>query len=393
MLSMNPSNHKNPVIAGTPLIGEGNIIDNRAILHALAKAGMPGLGFYPNGPFVKLGRDFHIRMSMSTQKTMEYARTSNTTRRSLRVTPLRWELRREIKKAKTMYPDAICFITSQSMMAEESIGIRNNIPTIMASSDVSGKYTYDSKVSERQKEIMYLVWNREALQLYKHELKLEHVYLIKPFDPLLAFEPIEISRLPFQFALDDPHVCFMKLSGSGGNPKLVNAAINSLWEKSRVKSIVFPGTEKINSKIIKTISSNVSVNTSCDASVFYHHARVIIPNEQMLLAYPSEQVKHVAILTQNNIFPNIVWLPPRGVHEADNLAWAIKKGFSGTICIPDHYHSVLKKSLIKSGINSSSVECVDPDNLSVEHFKPSPVFKSEEEACSLESVIRKIVSV
>jgi hypothetical protein len=64
---MNPFNHKNPVIAGTPLIGEGNIVDNRAILQALTKAGMPGLGFYPNGPFVKLGRDFHIRMSMSTQ--------------------------------------------------------------------------------------------------------------------------------------------------------------------------------------------------------------------------------------------------------------------------------------------------------------------------------------
>ncbi len=390
---MNPSNHKKTVIAGTPLIGEGNIVDNRAILHALTKAGMPGLGFYPNGPFVKLGRDFHIRMSMSTQKTLAYARTSNTTRRSLRVTPLRWELRRAIKKATTMYSDAICFITSQSMMAEEAIGICDNIPTLMASSDVSGKYTYDSKVSDRQKEIIYLVWNREALQLYKHELKLEHVYLIKPFDPLLAFEPIEKSSLPFQFALDEPHVCFIKLSGSGGDPRLVNAATNSLWKKSRVKSIVFPGIEKTERKIIQTVGSNVTVNTSLDASVFYHHARSILSHKQMLLAYPSEQVKHVAILTQNNIFPNIVWLPPRGVHEADNLAWAMKKGFSGTICIPDDYHSVLKKILMKSGIRPSSVECVDPDNLSAEHFKPSPVCKSEEEACSLESVIRKIVSV
>jgi hypothetical protein len=279
------------------------------------------------------------------------------------------------------------------MMAEEAVGICDNIPTIMASSDVSGKYTYDSKVSDRQKEIMYLVWNREAVQLYVHELKLKHVYLIKPFDPLLACEPMEISSLPFQFALDEPHVCFIKLSGSGGDPRLVNAAINSLWKKSRVKSIVFSGAEKTNSKIIKTVSSNVTVNSSCDASVFYHHARAILPNEQMLLAYPSEQVKHVVILTQNNIFPNIVWLPPRGVHEAENLAWAMKKGFSGTICIPDEYHSVLKKSLIKSGIHPSSVECVDPDNLSAEHFKPSPVLKSEEDACSLESVIKKIVSV
>ena len=117
---MKQSNYRNLVIAGTPLIGEGNIIDNRAILQALIIAGMPGLGFYPNGPFVKLGRDFHIRMSMSTIKTMEYALSSNNTRLSLRVKPLKWELRRAIKKAKVMYPDAICFITSQNMMAEES---------------------------------------------------------------------------------------------------------------------------------------------------------------------------------------------------------------------------------------------------------------------------------
>jgi len=389
---MKQSNYRNLVIAGAPLIGEGNIIDNRAILKALIGAEMQGLGFYPNGPFVKLGRNFHIRMSMSTIKTMEYALSSHTTRLSLRVKPLKWELRRAIKKAKKIYPDAICFITSQNIMAEESIGIPGNIPTLMASSDVFGKYNYESKLSVRQKEINYLVWNREALHLYRNGLNLENVYLIKPVDPMLAFEPIEKSRLPFQFALDEPDVCFIKLSGSGGDPGLVNAAINSLWEKSRVKSIVFPGVEKTEREIIKTVGSNVTVNTSLDPSVFYHHARAIISNKQMLLAYPSEQVKHIVILTQTNILPKIAWLPPRGVHEMDNLIWAIKKGFSGTLCVPTDHHSLLKRSLMKSGINSSEVECVDPVNLSAEHFKPSPVFDSEKEACSLESVINKIVS-
>jgi hypothetical protein len=383
---------KYSILAGAPLIGEGNLIDSRAILQALSAAGMPGFGFYPNGTFVKLGRTFHIRMSMSTLRTMEYALSSHTTRLSLRVKPLKWELRRAIKKAKKIDPYALCFITSQNMMAEESIGMPANIPTLMASSDVFGKYNSESKVSEKQRNIIYLVWNREALHLYRNELNLENVYLIKPVDPMLAFEPIEKSNLPFQFALDEPDICFIKLSGSGGDPELVNAAINSLWAKSRVKSIVFPGIKKTERKIIKTVGSNVTVNSSLEASVFYHHARAIISNRQMFLAYPSEQVKHVVILTQNNIFPKIVWLPPRGVHEMDNLIWAIRKGFSGTLCVPTDHHSLLKRSLMKSGINSSSMEFVDPDNLSAEHFKPSPVFESEKNACSIESVIKKIVS-
>ena len=380
------------VLVGAPLIGEGNIIDNHAIIKVLTETGMQGVGFYPNGPFVKLGRNFHIRMSMSTAKTMKYALSSYTTRYSLRVKPLKWELRREIKKAKEICPDAICFITSQNMMAEESIGMSGDIPTCMASSDVFGKHNFESKLSVKQKEINYLVWNREALHLYKNELDLTNVHLIKPVDPMLAVEPIEKSRLPFQSVLDDPDVCFMKLSGSGGDPQLINAAIDSLWNKNRVKSIVFPGIQKAGKKIIRTVGDDVPVNTSLDPSVFYHHARLMISHEQMLLTYPSEQVKHIVILAQNNIFPKIVWLPPRGVHEMDNLIWAIKKGFSGTVCIPADYHRLLKRSLITSGIDSFSIECIDPANLSAEHFKPSPVLESENKASSFESVIKKIVS-
>ncbi len=389
---MKRSNDKHPVIACVPLIGEGNVIDNKAILNVLTRACIPVHGFYPNGAFVRFGARFHCSMSMSIKKTMNYALNSDKQRSAIVVKPLKWELRKAIKRAIAVYPDTRCFISSQNMMAEESVGMCGNIPTVMASSDVSGKYHIDSTLSVRQREIHYLVWNREALHVYKNELNIENVYLMKPLDPICAFKPIEKSSLPFQYALNEPDVCFIKLSGSGGDPGLINAAVNSIWDKSRVRSIVFPGTDRTNRKIIKKVSGNVKVDTSLDASIYYHHARAIISSKQMILAYPSEQVKHIAILTQNNIFPKVAWLPPRGVHEMNNLAWAINKGFSGTICIPSDYHSVLKRRLIHSGINSSSLECVNPEDLSAGHFKPSPLFESEHEAPALETVIREIVS-
>ena len=48
----------------------------------------------------------------------------------------------------------------------------------------------------------------------------------------------------------------------------------------------------------------------------------------------------------------------------------------------------VKRSLIKSGINSSAVECVDPGNLSAEHFKPSPVFEREKEIFIVSAVLQ-----
>ena len=380
------------IISGAPLIGEGNIVDSKAILSVLSGAGILGTGFYPNGPLVWLGRIFHVRMSMSTGKTMEYALNSDARRSSFMVRPLQWELRRAIKKAYEDYPYAICFITSQSMMAEASAEIPGNISTIIASSDVSGKYTRDSTISDRQKEITHLVWNREAFYLYKEILKLNDVHLIRPVDPKHAFKPMGKTDLPFQWALDEPKLCFIKLSGSGGDPGLVNAAILSLWEKSHVKSIVFPGTEKTQRRLIKTVNENIKVHSSLDASVFYNHIRVMISHEHMLLTCPSEQIKHIAILTQKNICPKVVWLPPRGRHEVGNLAWAIQRGYSGTVCIPAAYHSLLKMSLINLGVSPPLIECVEPEMLSAQHFKPSPVFENEPAAAPLENIIRKVAN-
>ncbi len=391
MIEKSTINHL--VLSGAPLIGEGNIVDSRAILSVLSEAGIPGTGFYPNSPLVWLGRDFHVRMSMSTGRTMEYALNSDTRRSSFLVRPLQWELRRAFKKAYENHPHAKCFITSQSMMAEASAGTAGDISTIVASSDVSGKYSSDSNLSDRQKEIIHLVWNREAFHLYKEILNLKNVHLIIPVDPIHAFKGTQTTDAPFQRALDEPKICFIKLSGSGGDPALVNAAILSLWKKSRVKTIVFPGTEKTQRRIVKRVNENVKVNSSLDASVFYNHARVMISHEHMLLTYPSEQVKHVAVLTQNNICPKVVWLPPRGRHEVVNLAWAIQRGYSGTVCIPAAYHSLLKKLLINLGVGPPEIECVEPEKLSAQHFRPSPVFENETGAAPLENIIRKAATL
>jgi hypothetical protein len=380
---------KKPVISGVPVIGEGHLIDNKALVSVLSRAGIPCMSVYPNGPVVRLSRRFHIAISMNTKKTVDYAFTSEAVRSSLKVLPLKLELRRAVKKAYRRYPDARCFITSQDMMAEESAGCVD-FPTLMMGSDVSAKFNYKSRPSERQKKIIYLVWNEEALDLYKNILKLKNVHLVIPVDPKDAFEHMERGQLPFQQALHDPDLCFVKLSGSGGDPGLIHAALSSLFRKSGVRSIVFPGTEKTRRTLMRTAGEDIGVRTCLDAAVFYNQSREMISGKQMLLAYPSEQVKHVAILSQNNIFPKVVWLPPRGQHEVMNLAWAIRKGFSGTICIPEQCHGRIRDALMNMGIDASACELVTPERLSAEHFKPSPEWRCQEGAVPFVDIIKKL---
>jgi hypothetical protein len=258
---------------------------------------------------------------------------------------------------------------------------------------VNGKFDYDSKPSERQRKIIYLVWNKEALDFYKNKLNLQNVHLIIPVDLKDGFKHMERAELPFQEALDEPDLCYIKLSGSGGDPQLINSAIISLWKKSRARSIVFPGTEKTQRRIIKTVGDNYKVNSSLDAAVYYNHIRAMISNKQMLLTYPSEQLKHIIVLVQKNIFPKIVWLPPRGQHEMINLAWAIKKGFPGTICLPEEYQGLINSRLINMGVSPSQIEFTVPENLCAEHFKTAPAWQYEKEAVPLESIVRKITHI
>lgn len=381
------------VVSGAPLIGEGNIVDSRSFIAVLSKAGIPGTVFYLNSPLVWLGRWFHTRMSMSTKRTMDYALTSETRRSSVMTLPLKSDFTRALKKVHDTYPHAMCFITSQSILAEESAVTLSTIPSIMCSSDVSGKLSRDSRPSEKHQRIIHLVWNREALDLYKNELNLQNVHLTVPVDPKEGFVHMERDALPFQEALEEPDLCFIKLSGSGGDPGLINPAIISLWEKSRARSIVFPGNERTRRRIIKSAGHNIKVNSSLDAAVFYNQTREMISGRQMLLTYPSEQVKHIALLTQHGIFPKVVWLPPRGQHEMINLAWAVKKGFSGTVCIPAAYQSVLRSRLSNLGVSPSEIEFTSPEDLSSEHFKPSPEWQHEKNAAPLQQIIKKIISL
>jgi hypothetical protein len=72
------------------------------------------------------------------------------------------------------------------------------------------------------------------------------------------------------------------------------------------------------------------------------------------------------VLQQKGIFIPTIFLYPKGLHEAKNLAWAIKQGLSKVICVPKTLELSSFQRVahdIKQGFSKTSVpepELIDP---------------------------------
>jgi hypothetical protein len=381
--SHNSSERK--IVAMTPDIGLGNPTELRALCKELELSGFTVIEKYPKGFWVKLGGKFHIRMTSSTAKTMAYAENSTQTRKSLKTKPLIWELRKVISTALKTNPNAQFFITPQNMIGELATEVTyggKKFSVIMILPDVMGKLSPYSQPTQAQKEIDYLVWERNYYKLMadKNEFDFKSVRLIHPLDPILGYGQLSKGQLKnsgYKEVFNEKNLCVIKLSGSGGDPRLINAAIKSLWDKDKVQSIVFPGQLSTQRKLLKSVRRGYTIKTSLDEKEFYSVSRNMQPNSQMMLTYPSEQVKHVMVLSKEQIQLKVVWLPPRGEHEVTNLiayiGMASAQNLMTSICIPNKYHQALHRNLQHAGFSPKiNYQFIDPSELSKVHFTLVP---------------------
>lgn len=391
--------HKTKILSETPDIGLGNPTENKAICNLLKKAGFEVIEEYPKGIWVRIGGKFHIEMTQSTKKTMDYLQNSANVRDSYKTKPLLRELKSAILAMLKLHPDAQFFLTPQNMTGEivTTIKIKNrDLHVIMVLPDAMGKLSPDRKPTDAQRKINYLVWNRNAYEIMTANLGLKYVQLIDPIDPLFAYAAINAAGKPillnqkelisrgFKEVLDYDNVCVIKLSGSGGDPKLINAAMTSLWEKNKTRCIVFPGQKKTGNKLLRKLDRRTPITQSYDEGDFYQVARQMHPNSQMLLSYPSEQFKHVMVLSKEQRQLNVVWLPPRGDHELRNLIELIDiahvQNELTTICVPKEYHDLLHNKLQNEGYSPGIYyNLIDPSKLEREHFNSVPSWDKYED--------------
>ncbi len=392
-------NPETAVHTATPNIGQGNPVETKALTETLEQAGFKVVAHYPKGMWVRIGSEFHIRMSADTDTTMRYAQSSSEERASLKTLPLKFELKMFVRKLLKKYPEAQLFITPQNMLGEIATEVEFNgkkFAVIMILPDSMGKLPQKKeKLTSQQKKVKYLVWNENAYQVMTNSLGLSEVQLIDPIDPLDGFTQLDaeaITKLGLPEIFEEENLALIKLSGSGGDPKLINQAISALWENSQVNSVVFPGQKRTGKKLLTEVDTNKPVKQFYGEESFYNIARNMISEEQLLLTYPSEQFKHVMVLSKNEKQTRVVWLPPRGEHEVINLAnfilLAAQDGITTTILMPDKYQNDLDTALSGFGFTKNlQYQYVEPENLSKEHFNPTPTWKETLPRTSVDQAI------
>lgn len=387
------------VVTATPAIGLGNPTETAAITQELEEAGIRVKDIYPSGAMITAGAVFHALMSSSTERTMKYAENSVATRDSKKAELLKLQLRLFIKSTLKRYPNAEFFLTPQNVLGEEATEVELNgkkFSVIIIMPDAIGKLSPHRTPTEQQRKAQYLVWSEHAYKTLTEEHQLD-AHLIKLLDPLKGFKNLNEEQIRFlglSEIFEKENICVFKLSGSGGDAKLITQIIEALWKNSGIESIVFPGKghTKMEIALRQWLQGHVknrnkyntpTVKSSLDEGLYYNAARQMDHDAQLIIANPSEQIKHSLVLSELGKNPNIVWLPPRGDHEVLNLVHymyiATDQNLLTTICIPTEYQQQLAKKLGEykttrgdSFKQNVHFQLVNPENLSKEHFQKAP---------------------
>lgn len=377
-----PDTEKKPwhIVSVAPKVGGGNVVDaQKNAAHFQNKAAenpdaQPELRIEPAHIFTSiltgLAKWRHAQISSSAEQAILYAERNAQERDSfpaklLKVDiaiNLRGHLKRLLKKhhltpKELREKPQVAVVSAQDMTIESLAKYGPNSKLTLAlfliCSDVFGKF--DPEKVELNNQIIHLFWNAEAYEKALETLPEEKVKLIIPTDPLEAFPNEPTSPLA------EGGKPLIKLSGTGGHEETINAIAARLTSIDLAPTVVCEMPNKLRAYAAKKVA------TESDPGWYYHslgEADQELP--PYLICHPSEQVKHLIVLQQKGIFIPTIFLYPKGLHEAKNLAWAIKQGLSKVICVPKTLELSSFQRVahdIKQGFSKTSVpepELIDP---------------------------------
>lgn len=385
-------------------VGAGNNTEAHAAGILLSLSGIQTTTNIIGGADIKIAQRKHLKVSNSTAASMEYTANSMQLRESASAKLFQLGLFARAFTELLSHPEAEFWLTPQNMFARQLVNAynaqsllqmrRTSTSIFTLCPDAYGKYTLSSlKAHPSEFESTHLTWNQQGYFFIHEELGLP-AELIEPIDPVVALPPL--SRAEFQEIKALPQTVLKVSGGSGGDPALINTIAAALWKNSGEQLMVYSGSKKTDAALKRTVDTGYTLQSSIPQELFYYHSRTFT-DETLLLIQPSEMVKYLAVLASlpEPILPKVVLLPTRGEHEAMNIVamidWHNAHGIRPMICLQPEYRQILRDFFMKyRGFRENGhYQFVSPENLTKQHFQPTPHWRKPSSALTIGQAVRK----
>jgi len=291
-------------------------------------------------------RLFHQMMTRSARASHSYTEGGNKLRQHAEK-PLRWLIgfeRRLIDKRDAVSKPTVGFFVQEFVLAglsDKDLNTRYPDGAYLYIPDVYPKETAVA-VIKRLTSLEVMVWNRECvLYLVQEGIDEGRIHLVPPVLPA-AFIPQETKSVDRCF---EPSRMMIKSSGSGMPAAYYRALREAAkrWSGFLGGSACFYMPDQVLSlppvrsdrwkHLTRAPDWQVEPRPSDTiekVSRFYTDLVSRIP--RVIISYPSEMVQVVYSLIKNMSYDiKFIVLPPRGSHEAANLAWAQQQELVGLV--------------------------------------------------------------
>lgn len=305
-------------LISTPLAAEGNPATAIAIYLTLLKAGVTEADLMLTTLPAIPAKMFHQSMTGSVENTNDYNHNGGKLRElTLPLLGLLTQL-----ETSTRYPGHA--FSRLVAVQEHQLGFDNGLS--LKARHPKGRYLFVPDVMPKESGLKVmertlvtpLVWNEEAYEILSN----------RGLNPILTAPVLPHGFLdPTHSQNDRTTRVVVKASGSG-MPKAYETGIQAALNDLNVSYEIYLPHDVLSSE-----GSSRKRPSSQVAKIDDFYQKLFHPSPKLVICYPSEMIQVAASLAP--LGTSFLFLPPRGLHEINNLQWALNRLLGESLIMND----------------------------------------------------------
>lgn len=328
-------------LISTPLAAEGNPATAIAIYLTLLKAGITNTELMLTTLPAIPAKIFHKSMTGSVENTDDYNQNGGRLRElTLPLLGLLTQLETSVR-----YP-GFEFDTLVAVQ-EHQLGFDN--PSSLNARYPKGRYLFVPDVMPKESglkviqrtRVTPLVWNDESHGILNN----------RGLNPILTAPVLPHGFIDPTYSQSDPNERVVVKASGSGIPKSYETGIQAALDDLKISYEMY-----LPQVVLSSGGSSRKRPASQVAKIDDYYQRLFHPLPKVVICYPSEMVQVAASLAP--LGTSFLFLPPRGLHEINNLQWALNRSLGKNLIMND---SSGTRDQISQALSQKNV--IDPGRL------------------------------